>query len=215
MIIFLDEDRAYLSWVAHHRTGFVLDATRKLSQRHVVLHRSTCALIKQSSRRRTHWTTGRRLKACAIDAAQLSAWTREQVGAEPSACSACRPHQDASEAHEEHAELHLTRLDRDVLSFVLDVAAIHLDEPGSEYTLDVGEIARCLQKTPGQLTAAIERLAAGGMIALDGPLRPNRKRGVPAVIAPTAQALRTLPAFSEMTDAQLAAELARLQAGTA
>jgi len=29
MILFLDEDRAYLSWVAHHRQGFILDGKRK------------------------------------------------------------------------------------------------------------------------------------------------------------------------------------------
>ena len=28
MILFMDEDRAYLSWVTHHRKGFVLECGR-------------------------------------------------------------------------------------------------------------------------------------------------------------------------------------------
>ena len=65
MILFLDEDRAYLHWVLHHRTGFVLDCLRHPRKTHLVLHRATCPLVKQAAAKRTHWTTGRHMKGCA------------------------------------------------------------------------------------------------------------------------------------------------------
>jgi hypothetical protein len=37
MILFIDEDRAYLSWVTHHRNGFVLECAPKPSNRHLML----------------------------------------------------------------------------------------------------------------------------------------------------------------------------------
>ena len=37
MILFLDEDRAYLPWVTRHRNGFVLDCHRKPTKHHTSL----------------------------------------------------------------------------------------------------------------------------------------------------------------------------------
>jgi hypothetical protein len=216
MIIFLDEDRAYLAWVTHHRPGFVLDARRKLSKKHVTMHRANCPEVRHASTRHTHWTTGQHLKACAMDAVELVAWVREQIDVEPNSCETCLPTQDFGEAPQGHSsEPHLTRLDRDILSFVLEIAAIHLDDPDSSYALDVGDIARCLQKTPGQLTAAVERLAKMDMIVLNGPFRPEGRGWLRTVIAPTARALRTLPVYSAIEDERLEAELARLHAAIA
>lgn len=66
MILFLDEDLAYLHWVTHHRTGFVLDCLRHSTKAQMVLHRATCPQIKRSESKRTHWTTGKRQKGCSL-----------------------------------------------------------------------------------------------------------------------------------------------------
>ncbi len=67
MILFLDEDRAYLSWVTHHRNGFVLDCHRKPNKHHLMLHRAICPDIKRSATKTTHWTTGHHMKACSLN----------------------------------------------------------------------------------------------------------------------------------------------------
>jgi hypothetical protein len=89
MIIFLNDERAYLSWVTHHRQGFVLDGKRKPTLGHLVAHRATCQEIKSGCSRHTHWTTGSKLKACSLDRTELEAWAMEETGASPKDCPKC------------------------------------------------------------------------------------------------------------------------------
>ena len=91
MILFLDEDQAYLYWVAHHRSAFVLDCLRHPTKAHLVVHRATCPEIKRSESKRTHWTTGKHMKGCAADIQQLTAWAMEQTENEPAFCPLCSP----------------------------------------------------------------------------------------------------------------------------
>ena len=88
MIIFLDEEGAYHSWVTHHRPGYVLDWLRKPTKKRPVMHRATCELVRRSKTKRTHWTTGRHLKACALDAEELSAWAAAE-GGDVEYCQTC------------------------------------------------------------------------------------------------------------------------------
>src|SRR5438132_13359399 len=74
MILFINEDRAYLNWVTHHRSGFVLDCRRKPGSRVAMLHRATCPDVKRSSGKKTHFTTGPHMKACSLDAEELRTW---------------------------------------------------------------------------------------------------------------------------------------------
>lgn len=140
MIIFLDEERAYLSWVAHHRTGFVLDCLRPLSKGRRTLHRAICPEIKASANKRTYWTTGRHMKACALDEQSLKAWAAE-TGAALKICPNCLT-EDGSPLRAE--PLHLSHLDREVLSLVSDVALVHLNDRDGGYLLTVGKTAKCL-----------------------------------------------------------------------
>lgn len=209
MILFLDEDRAYLNWVTHHRTGFVLDCLRHPTKAHLKLHRATCPEIKQSGSKRTHWTTGRHMKGCAVDSAQLQAWALDQVGCEAGACPQCTPDREPA-ADEPHAEMHLTRLDQEILSAVLDIAACHLDDDDHAYALTVGGIGRCLDKTEGQLAAALARLVEGGLLRLGTALAAGKAPAARCGVWPTAGALRTLEYYAGFSDQQLAAELERL-----
>ena len=87
MIIFLDDDRAYRSWVTHHRRGFVLDGrrrpkARKLDGQSGTPHPTSPASaasrgsvratsdppvspLRKGGRKRTHFTSGGRVRRCA------------------------------------------------------------------------------------------------------------------------------------------------------
>ena len=207
MILFLNEDRAYLYWVTHHRSGFVLDCHRKPSKRHLVLHRATCPDIKHSESKKTNWTTGQHMKACSLDADELTAWAAEQCGSEPTDCTSCLLSPDP---HPEGHPLHLTKLDREILSFVLELVSFHLDDATGAYWLSVGMVAQCLDKTPAQLSAAFHRLVTDGMLTLTEKLKPDEPLPVACGLFPTVQAMKTLPACQDRSDVELEIEIKEL-----
>lgn len=205
MIVFLDEERAYLYWVAHHRAGYVLDCLRKPTKSRLLLHRATCPEIKASHTKRTHWTTGRHQKACSLDIEELKSWAMEQAHAEPKICATCL----TGEPEQDHP-LHLSHLDKEVLAFVLEVATLHLDDRDASYLLTVGKTANCLAKTPGQLTATIQRLVDQGLLTLSCKLGHGAAPPIHCQLMPTIAAMKTLPAFEAASDAEIEAELATL-----
>jgi hypothetical protein len=204
MIVFLDEERAYLYWITHHRAGYVLDCFRKPTKSRLMLHRATCPQIKTSASKRTHWTTGRHLKACSLDGDSLKAWAVEQAQAEPQLCAGCLGSSAESEP------LHLSHLDKELLSFVLEVAMLHLDDRDASYLLTVGKTAKCLAKTPGQLGATLRRLADNGLLKLVGSGRPDEPAFSRCHLMPTVAALRTLPCYQDSSDEEIEAELSTL-----
>ncbi len=206
MILYFDEERAYLHWVTHHRSGYVLDCSRPPHTGHATLHRATCPKIKHAESKKTHWTTGRHMKACSLNAEELKAWLAEASQAAPSLCPGCLVEQPPAEEH----PLHLTKTDRELLSFVLEVAVLHLDESDNYYALNVGTAAKCLGKTPGQLTASLCRLADEKFITMVGKTKPGEAIPASCTLLPTASALKTLPLYQSASDEELAAELAKL-----
>lgn len=86
MIIFIEEDEAYLHWVDDNRAGFVINTRRRPSPEYVVLHRATCPQISTASR--SNWTTNEYIKICSTEMGQLHAWAR-QLGGTPSPCGFC------------------------------------------------------------------------------------------------------------------------------
>jgi hypothetical protein len=209
MILFIDEDRAYLSWVTHHRNGFVLECARKPSNRHLMLHRATCPSVKHSATKKTHWTTGQHMKACSLDSEELKAWAREQTEAEPSGCVDCLI---ISDQQAQDHPLHLTKLDQEVLSFVLEVASLHLDEGAGAYWLSVGMVAKCLLKTPGQLSEALGRLVGDGLLRTTEKWQDEEPFPTKGCLLPTILAMKTLPSYQERSDEGIEAEI-RLLAG--
>jgi hypothetical protein len=192
MILYLNEERAYLYWVAHHRGGFVLDCLRKPTPRQLVLHRATCPEIKAGAAKRTHYTTGKHAKACALNADELRSWATEQAAAEPTPCTICRPQEDPHPQPGD-AGAHLTPLTREILSFVLEVAAIHLDNGERPYHLTVADVAQCFEKTAGQITRPLLQLWEQGYLDLAGRVVPGHTLAPRRPVYPTAAALRTLP----------------------
>jgi len=205
MIVFLNEDHAYLYWVTHHRGGFVLDCHRKPTKGRVTLHRATCPQIKHASSKRTHWTTGWKMKACSLDIEELTAWTVEQTKSKPNVCGECQPGRDLEPTNHE-GEPHLTKLTREILSFVLEIATNHMDDSELPYRLDVSMIARCYNKTAGQLHTALTTLVNEGLLKLSGKL-DNAAR---CLVFPTELAIRSLSTYANLTDEQIQTELRKL-----
>jgi hypothetical protein len=208
MIIFLNEDRPYLAWVTHHRRGFVLDGKRKPKISHLVVHRATCRDIKVAASRRTHWTTGGKLKACGLDRNELETWASEETGQSPEHCSSCEPQ---NEVPQNDGPVHLSKLASDILEYVLEAALIHLEVEQPPYRLTVSDIATCFAKTPSQISPILHRLMESGFLALkgqkaaDGTIPPKR------IVLPTVIAMRTLESFQSASDSTIEDELAKLE----
>ena len=209
MIIFINDDRAYLYWVTHHRQGFVLEGRRRPKVSHLLLHRATCSDIKRTDSKRTHWTTGAKLKACSVNLNELGDWAVEESGSAATQCEKCRPEHELPS--ESSGEIHLTKLGADILDYVLDAALIHIDHEQPPYRLMVSEIAACFNKTPGQLSAALHRLVDDGLLAVDGKLVAAVPIPHKRIVWPTIRALRTLQAFQSESDEMIQAELAKLR----
>src|SRR5690349_18093227 len=130
MIIFVNEDGSYRSWVTHHRHGFVIDGRWKKAARHLVLHRATCEAIRMAPGKPSHATTGGKFKACGASFQELISWAEQSANVAPQLCSQCQPTvlptSDAADASHK-----LSRLSAEILDYVLDVAVIHLDDPTS------------------------------------------------------------------------------------
>jgi hypothetical protein len=89
-----------------------------------MIHRATCPAIKSAPSRRFHWTAGAKLKACSLDREELAAWVAEQAVAKP-ACAQCRP--DCDDEALRAKDAHPSKLGREILDYILDAAAIHLE----------------------------------------------------------------------------------------
>ena len=212
MIIILNEDPVYLSWIRRHRNGFVLDTRRKASKRNTTLHRASCAEIRTCKTKRTRWTTGGRVKACSEDRGELTAWAHEQIGGEPRFCAVCDPAGDTSRVAASQRPFppeQLTKLENDIVSAVVESAVIHLDND-LPYQMTVGDVAQYLSKTPAQISAAIIRLVSEQMLEIDHSAANGDPLPSTVGIFPTAASLCTVPAFADLDWADLQDELASL-----
>ena len=208
MIIFLNEDRAYLYWVTHHRQGYVIDGRRKPKLGHLSIHRATCSEIKSAPSARVQWTTGAKIKVCSLDRYELETWARDETQSQAQYCGVCRSGEDLPS--DDGGTVHLTKLAGEILDYVLDAALIHMEQEHPPYRLTVGDIAACFGKTPGQISSALHHLIDDGFFTVCGkmakasPIPPTR------IVLPTAAALRTFDAFREESDAVVQAELQKL-----
>jgi hypothetical protein len=210
MLIFVNDDAACAHWLTHHRAGYAVEGMRNRKLTRLTLHSATCVALKDAIRRGRATTHGR-WTACSLNEDELATWSVAEYGADPPRCDTCLP--AGSESGIDGEEHPLTRLGRDVLDYVLDVAVIHLEPDARPYHLTVADVAQCLRKTPGQLSAALEHLTKSGMVVVEQPAgsrSPGRERHA---IFPTTAALRKLPFFGVWKDEQLDAEIAKLRPG--
>ena len=208
MLIIINDDPAYVSWLSRHRQGYVIDCNRKPAKNHLILHRATCSVIKPHKRARL--TTGAHIKACSLVVEELAAWALEETGGGVIACSECQPDQDELTTSEHQAKHSLTRLGRDVLSYVLDLAVMYLDGEERHYHPKIDDIAAYLAKSPGQIMPALQRLISDGYLDCESPAT-NGAPSATSIVYPTASALRTIPAFADMANSAVDAELRSLK----
>jgi hypothetical protein len=206
VIFLLGDDRAYLSWLAHHRNGFVVDWLRKPTRKSPVIHRASCAEIKTAKTKHTHWTTGRHLKACSLDLDELVEWAKGESGGAPVPCGICTPADDSKSA-EQPGDRHLTKLGKEIVDYVVEAAVIHLDQRDSDYHLTLGHIAAYLDKTAAQISSVLIRLATDGYVRIDQQIEQATALPDDCQVYPTSDAMRTLPAFEKMPEPEVEAEL--------
>jgi hypothetical protein len=209
MLIIINDDGAYVSWIARHRAGFVVDSKRKPTKGHLTLHRAICPIIKPHKRARL--TTGAHIKGCSMDAAELAAWAVEQTGSGLTACSECQPDRNEPAPNMKHARHALTRLEREILSYILDVAVLYLDGEERQYCPSIDALAAYLNKTPRQVMPAVSRLMEDEYLECN-PTTINGSLLARSIVYPKARALRTITAFDVMPADALAIELQRLKA---
>jgi hypothetical protein len=208
MLIFIDEDRAYRYWVAHHRNGFVVDGRFKPKWSRLELHRAECHLINQAKSRWSHWTTGSRFKACALHRDELVQWAHNRLGVTCSTCAECSPDTDLPNGL--YHRCHLTPQCKAILEYVLEAASIHFEDESPPYHVTVEMIAAYLGKTPPQISSALHYLVDEGYLQCDRHPVPGKPFQSGVVVYPTQMALRTLPEYAECSKEKLATELAKL-----
>ena len=211
MILYLDEDAAYLAWLAHHHAGFVVDWLRKPSRRRPTLHRASCPKMRLAKSRKTHWTTGRRLKACSLDQAELVAWAEQESGRSPADCEVCAPRDELAPGGTEPRAV--TKLGMDMLDYVVEVALIHLDNEHTDYSLNLGDVAAYVDKSMGQIAAAVQRLVESGLLRVEKNNDSEVDWRSEHLVFPTCEALKMLPAFENVPIGEIESELAGLDHG--
>ena len=215
MIIYLDEERAYVSWhTRHHDNGYVLDAQRKPTQRNMVVHRASCPQMKTNPRRRSNWTTGQHLKACSESLAELITWAYNATGSNPCLCPDCRPDDEAAASGREDkktAHVRFTKLSREIVSQVLDVAILYLDGMATEYDLTIRDLAQTFDRTVSRVISSTRRLIAQGLIEASPPATDQAPLSGDTLVYPTAKALRDVPDFADMSKRELETELRKLR----
>ena len=210
MVIYIDEERAYFHWITHHRQGFVLAGRFRPNWGHLVLHRSTCLAVKTAKTRRTHWTTGSRFKACALEREALLEWAKTDLGCSCDRCPECMPDVDGLDSKGDRPRL--TRLAADILDYVLETAVMHFDEETPPYHLTVAMIADCMGKSPVQVSPALRRLSDDGYLESAHQSAAGKSIRPRSIVYPTILAFRTHSEWEDQTDAELSAELAKIRA---
>jgi hypothetical protein len=87
MIIFINEDEAYLRWIDQNPCGFVVNANRVPKPNYLILHRSTCNHIATNARE--NWTTNSYIKICSNSIDELRDWATRDVGGQVQQCGSC------------------------------------------------------------------------------------------------------------------------------
>jgi hypothetical protein len=87
VVVFVDDDAAYLHWIAANPNAHVLNVARSLAAT-PTLHRAACHTISGTPARGRVWT-GPYIEACAGDAAALQRWSKANIGHAPRPCGAC------------------------------------------------------------------------------------------------------------------------------
>lgn len=85
-----DDDASYLTWLATHPGGFLINIKRKFTLAGARVHRADCRTIGGRNPHGGVWT-GPYVKVCAEQLRQLEQWALEEIGEQIPPCGSCRP----------------------------------------------------------------------------------------------------------------------------
>ncbi|MDP7707118.1 hypothetical protein [Mycobacterium sp. TY815] len=85
-----DDDAHYQEWLAAFPDGYVINIRRDHSAAAARVHRARCRTISGQDPQRGPWT-GRYVKVCAKELADLQQWATDHVGKPIPPCGTCRP----------------------------------------------------------------------------------------------------------------------------
>ncbi|MCA2250817.1 hypothetical protein JF729_23845 [Mycobacterium intracellulare] len=92
---FRNDDPGYATWLATHRTGYVLNIAASHSPTEAKVHHAPCSHIAP---RRGKSATGSYTKVCAVEVAELEQWAAEHTLPLPPPCGSCYRAQPARPA---------------------------------------------------------------------------------------------------------------------
>jgi hypothetical protein len=87
MLVFEEQDAAYLAWLGVNPAGYVINAFRPPKPDSLRLHRATCSKIKGVPANGSYWTQTR-IKVCG-HRDELEEWASREVGGEVWNCPLC------------------------------------------------------------------------------------------------------------------------------
>ena len=89
MIIFSNDEIAYLDWIKANPNGFVINSHKSPKSENLVLHKATCGSI--SSPKIGNFTTTDYMKICSLYINELDNWAEKHNRSKYFPCQLCNP----------------------------------------------------------------------------------------------------------------------------
>ena len=87
--LFVDNDDAYLAWLASNGDGWVVNARPSLDRRYLKLHSAQCFHINRPDGAPGAWTERNYVKVCGSTVPELESWLQARSGATPESSCYC------------------------------------------------------------------------------------------------------------------------------
>ena len=92
---YFKDDQGYLTWLAAHPDGFVLNSYAHVTGAYLILHRAACRTINRPLPPPSRWTHPYP-KTCSDDRGEIEAWALRETGKAVKPCSHCLPQEELS-----------------------------------------------------------------------------------------------------------------------
>jgi hypothetical protein len=119
---------------------------------------------------------------------------------------------DDSSQNQSQERHEITRLGREILGYILDVTVLYLDGSESRYEVTLENVATYAGKSPRQIMACLDRLICDGYLE-SYPPASNHHLAAHAMLYPTVETMKSIPAFAEMDESMLQTEVHSLREG--
>lgn len=90
MMTFTDDDHGYLTWIAEHPKGLVLNTAQNPGLDYLVPHAAACSTISGTPARGESWTRDF-IEHCSVHHAERHGFARVEGRGEAQPCGICQP----------------------------------------------------------------------------------------------------------------------------